>query len=154
MAGPRSLPPMPMLTTVAMPQTRWRPPRHPLRTLIGERGHAVEHCVHVGHDVVAVDHRRWHRRGAQRGVQHGALLGGVDQLAGEHRVATFGDTRGPHDGQQRRQHGIVDQVLGVVDAQIAGGECSDRRVRGRWRTVRADGPVAVWPAARPIRGWW
>ena len=55
--------------------------------LVGERGHAVEHRVHLGHDVVAVDDDRTAPRGARkRDVQHRALLGRVDLLAAEHRV--------------------------------------------------------------------
>ena len=47
---------MPMLTTVRM-RSPVAPVHVPSRTRLGERRHAVEHVVHVGDDVVAVDAR-------------------------------------------------------------------------------------------------
>ena len=41
----------------------------------------------VGHRVLTVDLQRGVPGQAQRRVQHGPVLGGVDVLAGEHRVA-------------------------------------------------------------------
>ena len=55
MAGPRSLPPMPMLTTVCMVSPV--APRHaPLRTRSANVGHPPQHLVHIGDDVVPVEH--------------------------------------------------------------------------------------------------
>ena len=76
---------MPMLTTLLMRLAGVAGPlagAHP----VGEGGHPVEHRVHVGHDVLAVDLDHGVARGPQRGVQHRAVLGGVDLLAREHRV--------------------------------------------------------------------
>ena len=103
-AGPRSLPPIPMLTTVRM---AWpvAPGHAPPRTRSANVAHAVEHPVHVGHHVVAVDLDRPRRWGAQRGVQHGSLLGGVDRLAARTSLAPGLDSC----GAPRR-----DQALTVV----------------------------------------
>ena len=53
---------------------------------IGERGHPVEHVVHLGHDVHAVDHQGFASRHPECDVQHRSILGGVDPLAAEHRL--------------------------------------------------------------------
>ena len=55
---------------------------------IGERRHLIEHRVHVGHDVGTVDVHRHAGRRPQRHVHHGPILGDVDVLTGEHRVAS------------------------------------------------------------------
>ena len=73
----------------------------------------------VGDDVVPVELDRRALRGAQGDVQHGAALGDVDRLAGEHRVAPLGDAGGRGDVEQGGHHGVVDALLGVVDAQVA-----------------------------------
>ena len=92
--GPRSEPPIPMLTTlrmrlagVALPVAR--------ADAVGEGGHAVEHLVHLGDDVDAVDDERRALRHPQRHVQHRAVLGDVDVLAAEHRVAALPRARTP-----------------------------------------------------------
>ena len=56
---------------------------------VGEVAHPVQHLVHVGDDVLAVDGQLGAARQPQRGVQHGAVLRGVDVHAGEHRVAVL-----------------------------------------------------------------
>ena len=53
--GPRSVPPMPMLTTLRI-RLPVCPVHAPDADPVGEVGHLVEHRVHLGHDVVAVDH--------------------------------------------------------------------------------------------------
>ena len=63
---------MPMLTTLRMRSPGEAAPvagAHP----VGERGHPVEHLVHVGDDVVAVDHERARREAfaARRGGRPG-----------------------------------------------------------------------------------
>ena len=87
--------------------------------LLGEGAGAVEHVVDLGHDVATVDLDDGVRRGPQRDVQHGAALGDVDRLTGEHRVTTCRDPGRVGDGEQRGHHGVVDALLGVVDAQVA-----------------------------------
>ena len=83
---------MPMLTMLrigcpgeALPLAR----AHGVR----ERGHPVEHGVHLRDDIDAVDDERAAARHPQRDVEDGAVLGDVDPLAGEHRVASRGDSR-------------------------------------------------------------
>ena len=56
-----------------------------------EVGHPVEHLVDLLDDVDPVDDERALARHPQRHVEHGAVLGDVDVLAGEHRVATLLD---------------------------------------------------------------
>ena len=84
---------MPMLTTVldalagrAGPLAAAQP--------VGELAHPVEHLVHVGDDVLAVDDQLGVARQPQRGVQHRAVLRGVDVHAGEHRVAALFEVGG------------------------------------------------------------
>ncbi len=57
-------------------------------------------------------------RRAQGDVEGGTALGDVDRLTGEHRIAAFGDAGGRGDVEQRSEHGVVDALLGVVDAQV------------------------------------
>ena len=63
--GPRSEPPMPMLTTLRMRLPVW-PFHAPLRTRSAKSRHPVEHRVDLRHDVLAVDHDRRRSRGARR----------------------------------------------------------------------------------------
>ena len=56
---------------------------------LGKVGHAVEHGVHVGDDVAAVDLDHRVARGTQCRVQRCTVLGGVDLVAAKHRI-TFG----------------------------------------------------------------
>ena len=54
--------------------------------LVGERGHPIEHRVHVRDDVLAIEDDRRVIRRAQRDVEHGTPLRRVDVLAAEHRL--------------------------------------------------------------------
>ena len=108
---------MPMLTTLRMRLPVW-PFHAPLRTRLGEVGHLVEHGVHLGHDVLAVDDDRRAPRRAQRHVQHGAVLGDVDLLAAEHGVDPRAQAR--LLGQLRRssrERLVGDAVLRVVEVE-------------------------------------
>ena len=78
---------MPMFTTAWIRRPLW--PRHsPDRTTLGERAHAVEHLVDVAHDVATVDDERAVAGKTQGDVERRAILGRVDVLAAEHRVAS------------------------------------------------------------------
>ena len=123
---------MPMLTTVRM-RRPVAPCHDAVADPVGERRHPAEHLVDVGDDVVAVEHDLGAGRGAQGDVEHGAVLGDVDPLGGEHGVAPAGDVGLDGDRLQGGEHGVVDALLGVVDAQVADGEdvaLGARRVGG------------------------
>ena len=91
---------MPMLMTL-----RIRLPVWPVHVAgadpVGEVGHLVEHRVHLGDDVDAVDRGSLVLRRAQRDVQHGPVLGDVDLLAREHRVAQLLDAGPPGERDQQ-----------------------------------------------------
>ena len=48
----------------------------------------------------------------------GALLGGVDLLAGEHRLALGLDLGGLGELDERAEHAAVDALLGIVEQEI------------------------------------
>ena len=101
MAGPRSEPPMPILMTSVIgwpsaPRTR------PSRTSAAKPSIFSRVPIDLGHHVVAVDQNRLAGEIAQGGVQHGALLGDVDLLAGEHRVAPGFDLGRPWRARRAR----------------------------------------------------
>ena len=74
--------------------------------------------MYVANDIGAIDgHHRAGRR-SQRHVHHGAILGDVDVLACEHRVATSCHTRPFGERDEPGEHGVVDAMLRVVDAQV------------------------------------
>ena len=99
---------MPMLMTLRM-----RLPVCPCHCaaadLVGEGGHPVEHRVHLGHDVDAVDEDLLALWRAQGDVQNGALLRDVDLLARgtSRRCARAGRT--PRRAQ--RADAIVSSVM-------------------------------------------
>ena len=68
----------------------------------------------LGDDVDAVDHERRVARHAQRDVEHGAILGDVDVLAAEHRVAPRRDPRSAASREQQLDRLGGDPVLGEV----------------------------------------
>ena len=98
---------MPMLTTFRIGRSgRALPLARAHR--VGERRHPVEHLVHLGDDVDAVDDERAPARHPQRDVEDGAVLGDVDPLAGEHRVAPL--ARRPPAPRARRAAASVSSV--------------------------------------------
>ena len=110
-----------MLTTVVMRSPGGARPLAAAQP-VGEVAHRVQHVVHVGDDVLAVDRQLRAARQPQRGVQHGAVLGGVDVLAGEHRVAALLEVGGPGEVDEQFQRLAGDPVLAVVDVQVADGQ--------------------------------
>ena len=78
-------------------------------------------CTSADH-VLAVDHQREPSGHPQRHVEHGPVLGGVDVLAGEHRVAMLLHARpgGPRAIRASQRLG-GDPVLRVVEGQVGGG---------------------------------
>ncbi len=98
---------MPMLTTLRM-RLPVCPRQLAAADRVGERRHPVEHRVHVGHDVDAVDDDPLACGRAQGDVQHRAILGRVDLLAAEHRVDAF--AQAAFVGQLARSSRIVSSV--------------------------------------------
>ena len=70
--------------------------------MTGELRHRVQHLVHLGYDVLAIDHDAGVLRCTQRRVQHRALLGNVDLLAPEHRIPPLRHTTLLRKLQQQR----------------------------------------------------
>ena len=89
----------------------------PRANSVRERGHPVEHGVHVRDDIDAVDDERAPARHAQRDVQDRAILGDVDPLAREHRVASLGDPCLGCEIEQEREGLVGDPVLRVVEEE-------------------------------------
>jgi hypothetical protein len=106
---------------------------------IAETAHPGEHGRDLLRYVDAVDDARLTRPIAQRNVQHRAVLGAIDPLAREHRVAI-----GTHAGfarkrDKRRNRMLVDQILRVVHEEP---RCLVRKLCRAFRIAReqrADG---------------
>ncbi len=87
---------------------------------IGECGHPVEHRVHPGYDVDAVDADALALWCAQCNVEHRTLLRHVDLLAAEHCVdaraqaALFGKI------PQQSKRLVGDAILGVIEVKSGG----------------------------------
>ena len=79
-----------------------------MRTRSAERRHRVQHRVDLGHDVWPSTRIVRVARRAQRHVQHRALLGHVDLVAAEHRVAADRDAAFPASCSSSR---IVSSVM-------------------------------------------
>ena len=78
--------------------------------------------MHLRHDVLAVDIDPLAPRRAQRDVQDGPVLGDVDLLAGEHRVAALRDAALLRKLEQQPQRLAGDPVLRVVQEDALGLE--------------------------------
>ena len=93
-AGPRSEPPMPMLTTsvIGWPSGA---AQAPFAHVGGEFEHLGALGLDVGHDVVAFHENRLAGEIAQRGVQGGAPFGRIDALAAEHARRVWPRPRRP-----------------------------------------------------------
>ena len=110
---------MPMLTTLRMGRPVW-PFQRPLADVVGEGRHAVEHRVHLGHDVHAVHHDPLARRRPQGDVKHGPLLGHVDLLAAEHGLDASGEAALVGQPQQQPERLVGDAMLRVVEVEAGG----------------------------------
>ena len=110
---------MPMLITLRMRLRGVAFPRaapHPVR----EVGHPVEHGVHLGHHVLAVDDDRRALRRAQRDVQDRAVLRHVDLLAAEHGVDPRAQAGLLGELDEQPQRLVGDAVLRVVEVDAGG----------------------------------
>ena len=87
--------------------------------LVGEAEELLQRRVHLGDDVHPAGADVGVLRRTQRDMQDGAVLGDVDRLAGEHRVAQRNDL-GLLGERQKQLHRLDhDAVLGIVEGQIA-----------------------------------
>ena len=129
---------MPMLTTLRMCLPVYPRPGA-AADLVGKCRHAVEHLVHLRHDVFAVNLDAGAARRAQRDMQNRAFFGIVDLLATEHRVPPRRDAALFGERQEKAQCFGGDAVLRVVEKQAGafGGEAL-RPAQGRRRTAGED----------------
>ena len=104
---------MPMLTTARIALAGVPGPLA-RREAVGEVAHPVEHLVHVGHHVLAVDLQAGASGHAQGHVEHGPVLGGVDVLAGEHRVDAPTQVDSLHQGDEQPPATDRTNVSGLV----------------------------------------
>ncbi len=74
----------------------------------------------VAYDIAAVDDQAAAARHPQGRVQRRPVLGEVDVLAGEHRIAPLGDARLPGERREERERLVRDPLLGVVEREPGG----------------------------------
>ena len=81
------------MPTLTMLLIDWpvKPFHSPLRTRSQNAAILSEHRVDAGDHVLAVNHDLFAFRRTQGDVQDGAVLGRVDLVAGEHRLAASGE---------------------------------------------------------------
>ena len=84
---------------------------------LGERRHPVEHGVHLGDHVDAVDDQRRVLGHPEGHVEHGAVLGDVDVVAAEHGIDPPAQPAGLGQGQEEADRLVGDAVLRVVEVQ-------------------------------------
>src|SRR5262249_47455244 len=91
--------------------------------------------------VLAVDIDPRALRRAERDVEDGAVLGEVDVLAGEHRVAPLCDAALLGESKQQAERLVRDAVLGVVeeDPLRLGGQAFPARGIGREQVAQVAG---------------
>ena len=116
MTGPRSEPPMPMLTTLRMRLPVY-PCHSPLRTRRAKSDILSSTACTSGTTSLPSTKMLLIPRRAQRHVQHGAVLGDVDLLAAEHGVDALAQAALRGEVQQQAQRLVGDAVLGVVQVQ-------------------------------------
>ena len=137
--GPRSEPPMPILTTLRMRLPVW-PFQSPLRTRSANAAILSSTAWTSGTTFWPSCDDRGAARRAQGDVEHRALLGGVDLLAAEHGVDALAQARLLGKLQQQGQGFVGDAVLGVVEIESGGlGRRAARRARDPRRRAAADG---------------
>ena len=110
--------------------------------LIGERGHSVEHRVHMGHDIVAVEVNRLAAWRTECHVEYGAPFGAVDSVAADHRLDAFAQAAGIGQAHQEADGLVGHMVLGVVEVQAGGLQRESLAARGVSCKQRAQVPIA------------
>ena len=138
---------MPMLTTLRMGLPVWpvqRAAAHARR----EGRHAVEHRMHVRHDVVAVDEDALASGRAQGDVQHRAMLGGVDRgRRGTSRRRVRARPQRVGERQQQRKRLVGDAILRIVEVEAGALRDQALAARGIARETARAGAAAPIVAA-------
>ena len=113
---------MPMLTTVLIALAGGARPLAGAQP-VGEVAHRVEHRVHVGDDVLAVDRQARRPRGSRSAVCSTARSSEV-LMCSPANIASRRSSRSAALGQvdQQRQRLAGDAVLAVVDVEVADGQ--------------------------------
>ena len=81
----------------------------------GELGHAIQHRVNVGHDVVTVHDDGLSTGRAKRHMQHRPLLGDVDAIAAEHGIDPRTQAGFVRQTQQQLDRFRRDAILRIVE---------------------------------------
>ncbi len=102
---------------------------------VRERSHPVEHGMHLGHHVDAVDEDRRAARCSQRHVQHGALLGQVDPVAAEHGVDARAQAGLFRKFEQQADRVVGGAVLRIVQVHTG---CLERHAFAAGRVLRKE----------------
>ena len=111
-----------MLTTVLM-RSPVAPFHSPAAQPVGERAHLVEHLVHVGDDVLAVDRQLDASRGNRSAVCSTARSSEV-LMCSPANIASRRcfEAGGLREVDQQLQRLAGDPVLAVVDVEVADGQ--------------------------------
>ena len=111
-SGPRSEPPIPMLTDVGDDLVGIAQPAA-AADFVCKFAHALEDVVDFGHDVFAVNDDGGVGAVAQGDVEDGAVFGGVDFFATEHLLHAFGYAGFTGKLEQQCHGFVVDAVFGI-----------------------------------------
>ena len=121
----------------------------------GEVRHPIEHVVHLGDHVLAVDDQACIARQPQRGVQHRPILCHVDPIPAEHRLDPLAQAHVLGQRDQQADGLIGEAMLGVVQIQAGAlrrqlrpalrvlGEQVAKVQSGDLGVVRLERPVSV-----------
>ena len=88
--------------------------------LVCEGGHAIEHHMHFGHHVDAIDNDALGCGRPQGGVQHGPFFGDIDRFATEHGIDAVAQSAGLGQTDQQLNGLVGDAVFGVVEIKAGG----------------------------------
>ena len=119
-------------------------PRHwPLPNLLRENGHPVKYCVHLGHDIDAVDENLFALRRAQGEVKNGPILRDVDLPALEHGLDVLTQSALLGELHEKTDRLVGDAVLRVVEVKTGtfdghplAAKCGSSAKRDRRCTLR------------------
>ena len=92
----------------------------PERTASANADMALKHLMNLGHDIIAIDGEALAVRRPQRDMQHGAVLGDVDLVAGEHRVAPAFDVGCLGQPSEQRHRFTRHRAFRPVEQEAAG----------------------------------